>query len=69
MVFNTNNNSNVITNLYGKTGAEVSNIRAEQMAEIENNFNEANYNKEENKAVTKSISKLTGIGTKIDLKV
>jgi len=68
--------TNVSTNLTGKTGAEVTNMRAPQMAQIENNYNES-ANQNTNKKIIKSeslltglspSSLLTGIGSNLDIK-
>ena len=62
-------NTNVVTNLPGKTGAEVTNMREQQMSQIENNFKPHNNNKQENKRVLSNNALLTGIGQKLDIKI
>ena len=62
------NNTQVSTNLQGKTGQEVVHMRLEQNAEIENNFNESINDIKESERITKSYSALTGLGVNIDFK-
>lgn len=54
---------------YGKTGAEATNLRAQQNADLNNNYIDGIEDKKISKQMTDAASKLTGMGFSLDVKI